>query len=151
MNEDIIKAFKIIAEEILGLFNEVLASDIGINQHNGKNTLKDSRLARTAITKAEPPLINLIVRDYIEYIESGRKRNSKRIPIDALAEWAKEKGISTKNEVLYAIQQSIFRDGISPRPIMDYFFDMLNKKFDNSYYDILFNSIITNLTKYFND
>ena len=73
MNENIIKAFNELAVDILDLFKKVLASDVGINKKVGKNTLKRSSLARTATIDADAPFIKLMVNDYIESIEQGRR------------------------------------------------------------------------------
>lgn len=149
MEENVIKAFNALAEDILSLFQQVLSSNVGINRKVGKNTLKDSRLARTAIIKAEAPFINLIVNDYIEQIENGVKKRTYAPEIYELREWAKRKGIPTSNDVLRAIQYSIWRDGIIGRPIMKTFYNLLDKEWNSSYSNMLFNEIINNLTKYF--
>lgn len=150
MEENVIKAFNALAEDILSLFQQVLSSNVGINRKVGKNTLKDSRLARTAIIKAEAPFINLIVNDYIEQIENGVKKKKYAPEIYELREWARRKGIPTSNNVLRAIQYSIWRDGITGRPIMKTFYNLLDKEWNSSYSVMLFNEIINNLTKYFN-
>lgn len=149
MDANVIKAFNALAEDILGLFQRVLASNVGINRKVGENTLKDSRLARTAIVRAEAPFINLIVNDYIEQIESGVKKRTYTPEIYELREWARRKGIPTSNEVLHAIQYAIWRDGIMGRPIMKTFYNLLDKEWNTIYSDILFNEIINNLTKFF--
>lgn len=149
MDANVIKAFNALAEDILGLFQRVLASNVGINRKVGENTLKDSRLARTAIVRAEAPFINLIVNDYIEQIESGVKKRTYTPEIYELREWARRKGIPTSNEVLHAIQYAIWRDGIMGRPIMKTFYNLLDKEWNSIYSDILFNEIINNLTKFF--
>lgn len=149
MEENVIKAFNALAEDILSLFQQVLSSNVGINRKVGKNTLKDSRLARTAIIKAEAPFINLIVNDYIEQIENGVKKRTYAPEIYELREWARRKGIPTSNDVLRAIQYSIWRDGIIGRPIMKTFYNLLDKEWNSSYSNMLFNEIINNLTKYF--
>lgn len=150
MEENVAKAFKMLAEDILSLFQRVLSSDVGINRKTGENTLKDSRLARTAIVRAEAPFINLIVNDYIEFIEKGTKKKEYAPEIYELREWARRKGIPATNEVLHAIQYAIWRDGIMGRPIMKTFYSLLDKEWNSSYSNMLFESIITNLTKYFN-
>lgn len=149
MEENVIKAFNALAEDILSLFQQVLSSNVGINRKVGKNTLKDSRLARTAIIKAEAPFINLIVNDYVEQIENGVKKRTYAPEIYELREWARRKGIPTSNDVLRAIQYSIWRDGIIGRPIMKTFYNLLDKEWNSSYSNMLFNEIINNLTKYF--
>lgn len=150
-NDDIIEAFRELALDILDLFVNVLKSDVGINEKVDKNTLRNSRLKRWALIDAtEIPFIVLTVNDYIEYIESGRKPMAKKVPIAALKEWAMRKGIKSDNKTLYAIQQAIYRDGISPRPIMATFYEMLEKEWETRLADKLFDAITISLEKYFN-
>lgn len=150
MDKNIIYAFNALANDILSLFKQVLESDVGINRKTGENTLKGSRLANTAIVQSDVPFINLIVNDYIEFIEKGCKRKEYAPEIEELRDWARRKGIPSTNEVLHAIQYAIWRDGIMGRPIMKTFYSLLDKEWNKSYSNILFESIITNLTKYFN-
>ena len=148
--DNTVRAFKMLAMDIFSLFYEVLYSDVGINTKVGINTLKDSRLAKTATMEVDLPFIKIMVNDYILAIENGVKRYSYCPPISDLRDWARRKGIPSDNNTLYAIQQAIWRDGIKGRPIIKTFYEMLDKEWEDSMADILFESIITNLMKYFN-
>ena len=68
MNENIIKAFNLLAADILDLFHKVLASDVGINRKPmaSKNTLKDSRLAQEAQIQAWQDIYNQRVKLFAE-------------------------------------------------------------------------------------
>lgn len=144
------KAFKALALDIFTLFFEVLYSDVGINTKVGINTLKDSRLAKTATMEVDLPFIKIMVNDYIDMIENGVKRYSYCPPISDLRDWARRKGIPSDNNTLYAIQQAIWRDGIKGRPVIKTFYDLLDKEWEERMADELFESITYNLTKYFN-
>lgn len=143
------KAFKMLAADIFSLFYEVLHSDVGINTKVGFNTLKDSRLAKTATMQVDLPFIKIMVNDYIDAIENGVRRYTYCPPISDLRDWARRKGIPSDNNTLYAIQQAIWRDGIKGRPIIKTFYEMLDKEWDDSMAETLFESITTNLDKYF--
>lgn len=145
------KAFKALALDIFDLFYEVLHSDVGINTKVGKNTLKDSRLAKTATMEVDLPFIKIMVNDYIDMIENGVKRYSYCPPLADLRDWARRKGIPSDNNTLYAIQQAIWRDGIKGRPVIKTFYDKLDKEWSEWMADELFESITYNLTKYFNE
>lgn len=153
MNENIIKAFTLLATDILDLFHKVLASDVGINRKpmaGGKNTLKYSRLAQTAQIQTDIPFFHLILNDYIDSIENGRRPKAPLVPIESLRDWAKMKGIPSDNKTLEIIQYSIWRDGIQGRPVMKTFFNMLDKEWNSTYSKQLFEAILHNLTQYFN-
>lgn len=152
MNENIIKAFNLLAVDILDLFHKVLASDVGINRKPmaGKNTLKDSRLAQTAQIQTDIPFFYFIINDYIDDIENGRRPKSPLVPIEDLRDWARRKGIPSDNKTLEIIQYAIWRDGIKGRPVMKTFFNMLDKEWNETYSKQLFEAILHNLTQYFN-
>jgi hypothetical protein len=61
-------------------------------------------------------LIEVLVPGYIKYIQSGRRQGSY-VPIAALVSWAYRMQIPTSNKVIYAIQQSIYNNGIPARDI----------------------------------
>ena len=151
MNENIIKAFNLLAVDILDLFHKVLASDVGINRKPmaSKNTLKDSRLAQTAQIQTDIPFYHLILNDYIDDIENGRRVKAPLVPISDLRDWARRKGIPSDNKTLEIIQYAIWRDGIQGRPVMKTFFSMLDKEWNSTYSKQLFEAILHNLTQYF--
>ena len=153
MNENVIKAFNLLAADILDLFHKVLDSDVGINRKpmaGGKNTLNDSRLAQEAQIQTDIPFFHLILNDYIDDIENGRRVKAPLVPIEDLRDWARRKGIPSDNKTLEIIQYAIWRDGIQGRPVMRTFFNMLDKEWNATYSKQLFEAILHNLTQYFN-
>ena len=153
MNENITKAFTLLAADILDLFHKVLSSDVGINRKpmaGGKNTLKNSRLAQEAQIQTDIPFFHLILNDYIDDIENGRRTKAPLVPIEDLRDWARRRGIPSDNKTLEIIQYSIWRDGIKGRPVMRTFFNMLDKEWNETYSKQLFEAILHNLTQYFN-
>lgn len=61
--------------------------------------------------------INIKVPDKITYQEAGRKPRAKRVPIKALIAWGLKYKIQGINRYVYAIQTSIYKKGIRPKPI----------------------------------
>lgn len=103
------------------------------------------------IDLSENPIINLLFNNYLTDIESGRKPGGDPPPISALRDWALRKGLSLDNGILYAIAQSIARDGIQPRPIMVNVIKELEQKFNSSWANTLFEYIVGQVSDLFVD
>lgn len=151
-NVDVVhEAFKQLALDILDVMVEVLESDVAVNDKTDTNTLKRSNLRRNmTVNESFPRFIYFEYFDYLEYIERGRRPNIRKVPISALREWARRKGIPSDNSTLYAIQQSIYKAGISPRPIMETFQRNLDKEMGEDMLDGIYEAITDLLDKYFN-
>ena len=150
MNENIIKAFNLLAVDILDLFHKVLASDVGINRKPmaGKNTLKDSRLAQEAQIQTDIPFFHLILNDYIDDIENGRRVKAPLVPIEDLRDWARRKGIPSDNKTLEIIQYAIWRDGYKARKITEALDKYVDSNFDEKYADMIFEAMFKECEKY---
>lgn len=155
MNKETLKIVEAIGNDILTLVNIIFEDDsISSNKKVGKNTLKDSALRNNVETKviaSDNAIIQTFFNHYIIYVEKGRKKGAKRIPIDALRDWALRKGIPTDNNTLYAIQTAIVRDGITGRPIFATLEKNIEELFEKQYFDELFTAIITELQNFFKD
>jgi hypothetical protein len=131
----------------------VMSSDIGVNKKVGKNTLVDSDLFNTVGVKSEDiEVVTLLVNDYIDYIEHGRKSGSFPPP-QAIAEWCSKKGLPTDNSTVFLICRSIYEKGIAPRPIFDGsegVWETIESVFD-AWAEDIFNAITSGLTEYFNN
>ena len=92
MNKTTIDVINNIANDILTLLNIIFEDDsISNNRKVGKNTLKDSALRNDVEAKvitSDNAIIQTFFNHYIIYVEKGRKKGAKRIPIDALRDWA---------------------------------------------------------------
>lgn len=142
------KAAEIIAAEL------VVLAQRAIGEAMGKEG-RDSRLAESLLTKidfsGDSLVVRLLMDNYVSYIDQGRKpRSGKLVPIDELRDWALQAGIDADNGTLYAVSQSIWRDGIAPRPILTKIEDYADEAFDNRWADLLFDALIDDLVKYFN-
>lgn len=58
----------------------------------------------------------ITMNDYGDYVNRGRKKGAAKVPIQALVEWIKNKGIETNNKkvlgMAFAIQKTIEKQGI---------------------------------------
>jgi len=89
-----------------------LAKEIIKQDHSNTGKLIDSLdyVVNTANTS-----IDIYMNDYGRYVNTGRKRGAKKVPIQALVEWIKQRGIETNNKkaigIAFAIQKTIEREG----------------------------------------
>lgn len=141
------------SKDLMTLVRMVMESNVGINQKVGTNTLVDSNIYKTLSVKATNDgdlIFDIILNDYITYIESGRRKGAKMPPVAPIVAWARKKGIPTDNSTIFLIRRAISRDGIKPRPVLQYVFDEVDREWDDSLADKLFNKIISEIDKFFN-
>ena len=114
-------------------------------------------------------IINLLVNDYIDYIQGGRAPG-KKFPwsiawnkgAGVLVQWASRKGIGTDNSTIYFIWKSIIENGIKPRPIINrpdglwtnpttdkVLFELVDEYWDKWASDI-FEAALKQITEWFN-
>jgi len=146
------EAIQKVAAEAVRVIQYVMESERGINDKVNINTLVDSDIYSDIDVNIEDlSIINILVNSYIDSIESGRKAGAKRVPIDALIIWCNKKGIQADNGVVYAIQESIYKYGISPRPIFDMVYNIWDEHFSKYWADEIFNEIIEPIRDFFNN
>lgn len=143
MNDATLQVLKCIAEDILSLAHLIL----------DENGLKNSALnedVRCTVETSGNPVIHLLFNDYVDYIENGRKPNSgESPPVSDLREWAQRKGIPATNDVLYAIAQTIKKQGMAPRPILAQLEQQIEESFSKEWADRLFESVLQELEAFF--
>ena len=144
---------RVIASDVVSLVRQVMESDTGINRKVGINTLKDSELFKSVRASASGDIvIDLLLNDYIIYVESGRRKGSKMPPPTAIASWCKRKGLPSDNSTVWAICRAISRDGIAPRPVMATVFDLMDTdEWSGRWLDMVFEEITKVLDNYFSD
>ena len=81
---------------------------------------KDSNLSKSVNYVEVKNGVQLEVAYYYHYVSAGRKRGIRKVPIKALLEYIKDKGIrpragQTLNQLAFAIQKSIYKEGINPK------------------------------------
>ena len=149
MLEQVIIAFR---DDILAIIRAVMSGDAGINNKTGSNTLADSNLIKSleVIATDDGDLVfDVMMNDYIQYIESGRRKGAKMPPVEPIVKWAKRHGIPSDNGTIWAIRKAISRDGIRPRPIFEHVMEELDNKWDNEWSDKLFDEITKIIDEFF--
>jgi len=148
---DLNEALQRIAFDAMRVIQFIMESDKGINEKTGTNTLIDSDIYNELeIDIHDTSIIDVFVNGYIDAIESGRKPYAKRVPIQDLIVWCNKKGIQASNGIVYAIQDSIYKNGIKARPIMIYVFEEWDKMWED-WSEELINEILADLTDFFNN
>lgn len=149
MTSGLKKVIEVIASEMLALAQAV-TSEVDAGSLKGRS-LCDT--IRTQVREQDGGVvISLLFDNYIEYIENGcAPKQGKRPPTDDLREWAIKNGIQPDNDTLYALSEAIWHDGIEPRPILATLEERITGQFDARWADMLFEALIDDLTKYFNE
>lgn len=127
-------SYKLILQEFAKLYYQTLI-ELAKSYKNtkvNKDTLSDSDIVKDTLKnfKVSDTSLVLTIANYYIYIENGREKGTKRIPLSAIIQWLKKKNIAMKNKsknyrgqtpsinkLAFAIQNAIFRDGIKGRPI----------------------------------
>ena len=142
------------SKDLMQLVRMVMESNVGINQKVGRNTLTSSEIYKTLSVKATNDgdlVFDIILNDYLTFIESGRRKGAKFPPVEPIVRWAKSRGISTDNSTIFLIRRAISRDGIKPRPIMQYVLEEVDKEWNDGLADKLFEKIIEVIDNFFNN
>ena len=143
---------KAFAEDVMNITADIMASSIMVNNKVGRNTIApDSKIFKEMYAKASGNIvIELLLNDYVQYIESGRKAGSKFPPLEPIVQWAKKRGIKTDNSTMFLIRRAIVRDGIKPRPFMYKVLNTIDKKWDGEWTSELFQELTKIIDEFFN-
>ena len=142
------------SKDLMTLVRMVMESNVGINQKIGRNTLTSSEIYKTLSVKATNDgdlIFDIVLNDYLTFIESGRRKGAKFPPVEPIVRWARSRGIPTDNSTIYLIRRAISRDGIKPRPIMQYVLEEVDKEWNDGLADKLFEKIIEVIDNFFNN
>lgn len=143
---------KAFAEDVMNITADIMASSVMVNNKVGRNTIApDSNIFKEMKAKASGNIvIELLLNNYVKYIESGRKKGSKLPPIEAIRQWAKNKLGKEDNLTIYKIRSAIVRDGIKPRPFMYKVLNTIDKKWDGEWSSELFQELTKIIDEFFN-
>lgn len=143
---------KAFAEDVMNITADIMASSMLVNEKVGSNTISpNSDIYKEMYAKASGNIvIQLLLNDYVQYIESGRKAGSKFPPIQPIVQWAKKRNIPTDNSTIFLIRRAIAEDGIRPRPFMYKVFETIDKKWDGEWSSDLFNELTKIIDEFFN-
>ena len=142
---------KAFTEDIMNITADIMASSMLVNDKVGRNTIApDSNIFKEMYAKASGNIvIQLLLNDYVQYIESGRKAGSKFPPIQPIVQWAKKRGIKTDNSTIFLIRRAIAEDGIKPRPFMYKVLETIDKKWDGEWSSELFQELTKIIDEFF--
>lgn len=141
------------SKDLMTLVRMVMESNVGINSKVGRNTLTSSQIYKTLSVRATNDgdlIFDIVLNDYIQFIESGRRKGAKMPPVEPIVRWARSRGVPTDNSTIFLIRRAISRDGIKPRPIMQYVFEEIDREWDEQLADELFNKIMEMIDNFFN-
>ena len=143
VNVDILAAkLRPIADELALLFQ----GEIVRTQKISSGDLLDSVEGQLVFTSSGFQL-QVVGNEYAIFINKGRKPGTKRVPLDAILNWIREKGISSGlnriESLAFAIQQSIYQKGIKPVPIIDQTIEEILKVYDERIAEIIEQEIST--------
>lgn len=114
------------------------------------NIDSDSYKNLKVIAKNDGDLVfDIILNDYLEFIESGRRKGADMPPVEPIIRWARSKGIPTDNSTIFLIRRAISRDGIAPRPFMATVMEQIDLNMPN-WYDKIFDEITKLINDFFN-
>ena len=119
------KLAKSFAEEL------IIGSNAYYQSKGVRNTkFKNSTLIKTLKVVVVSDELQVIAKDYIEYLDKGRKPFTKKVPITAILKWLRKVGLPANNKTAYRIQTSIYKKGLRGRNFLDKAFKDLNKNID---------------------
>lgn len=94
-------------------------------------------------------VFDIILNDYLTFIESGRRKGADMPPVEPIVRWARSRGIPTDNSTIFLIRRAISRDGIAPRPFMATVMEQIDLNMPN-WYDKIFDEITKLINDFFN-
>lgn len=128
------------SKDIMDIVRAVMESNID----------SDSYKNLKVIAKNDGDLVfDIILNDYLEFIESGRRKGADMPPVEPIIRWARSKGIPTDNSTIFLIRRAISRDGIAPRPFMATVMEQIDLDMPN-WYDKIFDEITKLINDFFN-
>jgi len=159
-----------LAEQIKDEIISRLHSPVGINPRVGRNTLIGSELEKSIdVRPVGNEKIVFEIADYYQYIVTGWRRtgnypNTAHLFIQNVTDWVRRKGIRlgnmTENQIVWYLYRRMLIEGrqIAARPFINYdpeddpsvVLPFLDDFFDK-WADKVFELIISDLEKYFNE
>ena len=141
---------KIVTEFTKDIMQLVSAAMEGQDLDNNKSSSDIYKNLQVKATNDGDLVFDIILNDYLKFIESGRRKGADMPPVEAIVEWAKKHDIPTDNSTIFLIRRAISRDGIAPRPFMDKVFEDIDDVWDKNWADELFDEIMRMINDFFN-
>ena len=143
---DISKIVMEFTKDIMQLVNAVME---GQDLASNKTSSDIYKNLQVNATNDGDLVFDIILNDYLEFIESGRRKGADMPPVEPIVEWAKKHGIPTDNSTIFLIRRAISRDGIAPRPFMATVMEQIDLDMPN-WYDKIFDEITKLINDFFN-
>ena len=143
---------KAFAEDVMNITADIMASSVMVNNKVGSNTIApNSDIFKEMYAKASGNIvIELLLNDYVQYIESGRKAGSKFPPLEPIVQWAKKRGSKGDNSPRFVKRRAITEDGQTPRRFMYKVLETIDKKWDGAWSSDLFQELTKIIDEFFN-
>ena len=86
------------------------------------------------VPSQDRPIIRIFMDDYWQWVQSGRMPGKKSVPLDAIEEWIRSRGLTGRDKkgrfikrksFAFAIQTNIKKFGIRPSNFLDKAFNLL--------------------------
>ena len=160
MTIQLAKIIQEITNDIVKGARDIMASDVGINQKVGKNTLVGSNLYKQISTSWKETGDNIVVdtlfNHYIGYIEWDRPPEyGDPPPVIQIIKWLRRKHIVSSNKniksVAYVISRSIWEKGWKGRKILEALDKYVDSNFDEKYADMIFDALFQEVDDYFSN
>ena len=149
--DNITSLAKAFAEDVMNITADIMSSNLMLNKKGINTIAPNSDIFKQMYAKASGNIvIQLLLNDYVQYIESGRKAGSKFPPIQPIVQWAKKRNIPTDNSTIFLIRRAIAEDGIRPRPFMYKVLETIDNKWDGEWSSDLFNELTKIIDEFFN-
>ena len=143
---EISKIVKEFSKDIMDIVRAVMESNILDNHNTDSDIYKNLKV----IAKNDGDLVfDILLNDYLTYIESGRRKGADMPPVEPIVRWARSRGIPTDNSTIFLIRRAISRDGIAPRPFMATVMEQIDLNMPN-WYDKIFDEITKLINDFFN-
>ena len=140
---------KIVTEFTKDIMQLVHAAMDGQDLDNNKSSSDIYKNLQVKATNDGDLVFDILLNDYLTYIESGRRKGADMPPVEAIVEWARSRGIPTDNSTIFLIRRAISRDGIAPRPFMATVMEQIDLNMPN-WYDKIFDEITKLINDFFN-
>ena len=140
---------KIVTEFTKDIMQLVSAAMEGQDLDNNKSSSDIYKNLQVKATNDGDLVFDIILNDYLTYIESGRRKGADMPPVEPIVRWARSRGIPTDNSTIFLIRRAISRDGIAPRPFMATVMEQIDLNMPN-WYDKIFDEITKLINDFFN-
>jgi len=104
-------------KDINKYLEEVVKAELLAQKHRATGKLIDSFKVRDR-QEGGIIIVEGVMENYGEWVDTGRKRGVTRVPVQALIEWVRVKGLASGEQakgMAFAIREKIYQEGIPTR------------------------------------